>query len=121
MTRTFTYFVCTALFFVSFSAFAKTGNETKEDTLPANLVAKLQSGCYEKQSTVIQSMNNEQLIRLIDFLFELDSIPVDLVEEISAVVKERTKDLAPVLTTDLIENTFEYIGFIFEGAKVEKG
>ena len=108
MTRTFTYFVCTALFLVSFSAFSKTGNETKGDTLPSNLVAELQSGCYEKQTTVIQSMSNDQLTRLIDYLFELDSIPVDLVEEITYVVKERTKDLVPVLTTDLIENTFEY-------------
>ena len=108
MTRTFTYFLCAILFFVSDSAFAGTGNKTKGDTLPPNLLSELESGCYEKETTVIQAMSNEQLLRLIDYLFELDSIPADLVEEITGVVKSRTKDLSPVLTPDLVDTTFDY-------------
>src|SRR5262245_11558392 len=108
MTRTNTYLLCALFFCFSARVFAKTGGETKGDTLPPNLVADLENGCYEKETSVIENMNNEQLTRLIDFLFELDSIPVDLVEEITEVVNERTKDLVPVLTTDIVNETFDY-------------
>ncbi|MBI2269163.1 MAG: peptidoglycan DD-metalloendopeptidase family protein [Bacteroidetes bacterium] len=41
----------------------------------------------------IRSMNQQQLYSLVDFLFEMDSIPVELVDEINSVVKKHKCEL----------------------------
>jgi murein DD-endopeptidase MepM/ murein hydrolase activator NlpD len=53
--------------------------------------------------SIIEKLNDEQLTRLIDMLFEMDSIPADIVAEIQRVVKLRHPEAPtpPTLPTDL--------------------
>ncbi len=62
----------------------ETGGEKKDSTsikLPKNEIGK----------TVISQMTDQQLVTLIGLLFEMDSIPEDMIEEITRTVELRKK------------------------------
>lgn len=74
------------LFFVrGMQVFAGSGttdsSEVKGIVAPLQLVPK----------SVVQSMNREQLSSLVDFLFEMDTIPTDLIEELKIAVANLEK------------------------------
>lgn len=59
-----------------------------DDTITANFI-KLP---VEKQKTVIQKMNKRQLIILVDYLFSMEKVPVDLLNEIDMAVANIKED-----------------------------
>lgn len=71
------------LMLLSLSVFA--GGGISSDSTGAKEVLK------NKTPSVISRMSDEQLVTLIDLLFEMDSIPLDMVKEISKTVQERHK------------------------------
>ena len=50
-----------------------------------------------QSTSLIEKMTDEQLVNLIDLLFEVDSVPADLVQEITRVVNNRTKIKSEIL------------------------
>jgi murein DD-endopeptidase MepM/ murein hydrolase activator NlpD len=73
------------LILLSLNVFGVNNGDHTSDSTSAKEVLK------QKSVSVISQMTDEQLITLIDLLFEMDSIPVDMVKEISKTVQERHK------------------------------
>lgn len=70
---------------ISFSGFAG-GGGTEKDTVRIN--TEIQS------KSIIQRMNQDQINALIDLLFDMDSIPEDLVAEINLAIAKINKEKA---------------------------
>jgi len=92
MTRIRTYLLIMLLPFFLFSAQKLQAGTTGHDTVRTKVLTDLQHQTPTSRNSVIESMSDEQLTRLIDMLFELDSIPYDLAGEITRVVRSRMPD-----------------------------
>ncbi len=64
-------------------------HNNEADTLSANEVLK------SRNVSVISRMTDDQLVTLINLLFEMDSIPADLIAEIGKTVRDRKKATEP--------------------------
>lgn len=71
------------------------------DTLSANII-KLPA---EKQRTIIQGMNKRQLIQLVDYLFALEKVPNDLLNEIDHAVANLKEDEKGESADDAVVST----------------
>ena len=101
MTRISAYLICMIGIFLSLPARALAG---PGDTPAGDSVSTMEDvGCLNEPegSSVIERMTDEQLSRLIDLLFEMDSIPNDLAKEINRVVALRTKKTSIDLPREL--------------------
>src|ERR1051326_2145973 len=101
MTRISAYRICMIGIFLSLPARALAG---PGDTPAGDSVSTMEDvGCLNEPegSSVIERMTDEQLSRLIDLLFEMDSIPNDLAKEINRVVALRTKKTSIDLPREL--------------------
>jgi murein DD-endopeptidase MepM/ murein hydrolase activator NlpD len=65
------------------------GTNNAADTVSPKTIVKLGPAKMYERKSLINKMSDSQLVNLIDYLFELDSIPYDLVSEITKVVKNR--------------------------------
>ncbi len=72
-----------------------------DDTITSNFI-KLP---VEKQKTVIQKMNKRQLIILVDYLFSMEKVPVDLLNEIDMAVANIKEDES---NSPLIKNNVSF-------------
>lgn len=105
MTRIRIFTVCLLPLFSFFSAFTlKAGNTNgpKGDTVNIRELSDLEHQPIAMRNSLIENMSDEQLTRLIDMLFELDSIPFDLVSEITRVVKLRTPPPGNIANEEII-------------------
>lgn len=89
MTRITTYLLCMLLPLFLLSAQKLQAGTSGHDTVRTKVLSDLQHQTPTSRNSVIESMSDEQLTRLIDMLFELDSIPYDLAKEITRVVRAR--------------------------------
>lgn len=83
--------VITLLFLFSSSVFSSgEGKKTSgKETTPDTSKVKINVNKKSQANSLIQFMSKEQLGSLIDFLFEMDSIPADMIEELNAVIESK--------------------------------
>lgn len=70
-------------------------NNPISDSLVASIKLNVPA---EKQRSAIQSMNKKQLVMLVDYLFQQEKIPLDLINEINLAVDNLKDDVSDVTT-----------------------
>ena len=95
------FIISSMLLFNCFHSSARSISSGPEDSVSAPLHMEIAA---LKQKNLIRGMNQDQLISLVDYLFEMDTIPVDLLNEINLAVanlKNENKITAqPVLASN---------------------
>lgn len=77
------------LFLLQLLAFKLSANNPIPDSLVASIKLNIPA---EKQRNAIQSMNKKQLVMLVDYLFGMEKIPLDLINEINLAVDNLKDD-----------------------------
>jgi murein DD-endopeptidase MepM/ murein hydrolase activator NlpD len=79
-----TLFIIGVLFSICYNLTAKISVSGPEDSVETSIInPEIKT---VKQKSLIQSMNRQQLSSLVDYLFEMDTIPMDLVNEINIAI-----------------------------------
>lgn len=83
-----TFFITSMLLFICLQSSARSILSGPDDSI-VSIHSELAA---IKQKNLIQCMNREQLSELVDYLFEMDTIPADLLQEINLAVANLKKN-----------------------------